>query len=72
MVSARFFYRDPEAPAPTRPDRVVVVAFVERDDGVLLERRADCGQWCLIGGRVGVEAGDQVGVTEPDDGVLTG
>jgi 8-oxo-dGTP pyrophosphatase MutT (NUDIX family) len=28
------------------------VAFVERQDLVLMERRADCGQWCLLGGRV--------------------
>jgi 8-oxo-dGTP pyrophosphatase MutT (NUDIX family) len=30
----------------------VVVAFVERDDTVLMEHRADCDQWCLIGGRI--------------------
>ena len=57
MTSARFFYRDPEAPAPNRPMRVVVVAFVERTDlergaTVLMERRSDNGHWCLIGGRV--------------------
>ena len=57
MTSARFFYRDPDAPEPNRPDRVVVVAFVERDDPergptVLMERRSDNGQWCLLGGRV--------------------
>ena len=52
MTSARFFYRDPDAPARNRPDRVVVVGFVERGDTVLLEHRADCDQWCLIGGRV--------------------
>jgi 8-oxo-dGTP pyrophosphatase MutT (NUDIX family) len=57
MTSARFFYRDPDAPAPNRPLRVVVVAFVERPDPergptVLMERRSDNGQWCLIGGRI--------------------
>jgi ADP-ribose pyrophosphatase YjhB (NUDIX family) len=52
MTSARFFYRDPAAPATNRPDRVVVVAFVERGDTVLMEHRADCDQWCLLGGRV--------------------
>ena len=52
MTSARFFYRDPDAPATNRPDRVVVVAFVERGDSVLMEHRADCDQWCLLGGRV--------------------
>ncbi len=57
MTSARFFYRDPAAPSTNRPDRVVVVAFVEREDPergptVLMERRSDNGQWCLLGGRV--------------------
>src|SRR5690242_17650380 len=52
MTSARFFYRDPDAPAPNRPDRIVVVAFVERGETVLMEHRADCDQWCLLGGRV--------------------
>jgi 8-oxo-dGTP pyrophosphatase MutT (NUDIX family) len=57
MTTARFFYRDPAAPAPNRPTRVVVVAFVERTDPergdtVLMERRSDNGQWCLLGGRV--------------------
>ena len=52
MTTARFFYRDPDAPATNRPDRVVVVAFVEHGDTVLMEHRADCDQWCLLGGRV--------------------
>jgi 8-oxo-dGTP pyrophosphatase MutT (NUDIX family) len=57
MTSASFFYRDPHAPAPNRPRRVAVVAFVEHADPergatVLMEHRADCDQWCLIGGRV--------------------
>jgi 8-oxo-dGTP pyrophosphatase MutT (NUDIX family) len=57
MTLARFFYRDPGAPEPNRPMRLVVVAFVERTDHergdtVLMERRSDNGRWCLIGGRV--------------------
>jgi 8-oxo-dGTP pyrophosphatase MutT (NUDIX family) len=57
MTTARFYYRDPDAPAPNRPVRPVVVAFVEWDDPkrgptVLMERRSDNGQWCLLGGRV--------------------
>ena len=52
MTTASFYYRDPAAPAPNRPLRVVVVAFVEHEGRVLMERRSDCGQWCLIGGRV--------------------
>ena len=52
MPTARFYFRDPNAPVPNRPLRLVVVAFVERDGTVLMERRADNGQWSLIGGRV--------------------
>ena len=57
MTSARFFYRDPAAPAPNRPLRVVVVAFVEhtdpeRGETVLMEHRTDCDAWSLLGGRV--------------------
>src|SRR4051812_25503105 len=57
MVTARFFYRDPDAPLPNRPLRLVVVAFVEHHDPeqgemVLMERRSDNGQWCLLGGGI--------------------
>jgi 8-oxo-dGTP pyrophosphatase MutT (NUDIX family) len=63
MTSARFFYRDPDAPRPNRPLRLVVVAFVERTDPergdtVLMERRSDNGQWCLLGG--GIETDQSV------------
>lgn len=44
------FYRNPEAPIPNNPRRVGVVAFIERDDSLLLERRADFGTWGLPGG----------------------
>jgi ADP-ribose pyrophosphatase YjhB (NUDIX family) len=57
MTVARFFYRDPDAPMPNRPLRVVVVAFVEhtnpeRGETVLMEHRTDCDAWSLLGGRV--------------------
>jgi 8-oxo-dGTP pyrophosphatase MutT (NUDIX family) len=52
MPTARFYFRDPSAPVPNQPLRLVVVAFVERDGTVLMERRADNGQWSLLGGRV--------------------
>ena len=44
------YFRDPEAPAPNNPRRVGVVAFIERDGSVLLERRADFGTWGVPGG----------------------
>jgi 8-oxo-dGTP pyrophosphatase MutT (NUDIX family) len=52
VATASFYYRDPSAPIPNQPLRVVVVAFVEYGGRVLMERRSDCGQWCLIGGRI--------------------
>jgi 8-oxo-dGTP pyrophosphatase MutT (NUDIX family) len=55
MLISRFYYRDPDAPAPNRPLRMVVVAFVERGDTVLMECRRDCGQWCLVGGGVDLD-----------------
>ena len=44
------YYRDPNAPAPNTPRRVGVVAFIERDGALLLERRADFGTWGIPGG----------------------
>jgi ADP-ribose pyrophosphatase YjhB (NUDIX family) len=43
------FYRDPEAPPPNNPRRVGVVALIERESSLLLERRADFGTWGLPG-----------------------
>lgn len=44
------WYRDPNAPAPNQPLRVGVVALIERDGRLLVERRADDGTWGLVGG----------------------
>jgi 8-oxo-dGTP pyrophosphatase MutT (NUDIX family) len=55
---AEFFYKDPDAPRPTRPIGVGVLALIERDGALLLERRSDCGRWGLIGG--GIEAGESL------------
>ena len=32
-----------------------MLALIERDGALLLERRSDCGRWGLVGGRVGIE-----------------
>lgn len=32
-----------------------MLALIERDGALLLERRSDCGRWGLVGGRVEVE-----------------
>ncbi len=44
------FYRNPEAPAPNNPRRIGVVAFIRRDETLLMERRADFGTWGVPGG----------------------
>ena len=52
---AEFFYRDPNAPRPNRPIGVGVLALIERDDALLMERRSDCGRWGFVGGGIEVE-----------------
>lgn len=52
VTSARFFYKDPNAPTPNRPISVGALALIERGDTLLMERRSDCGRWGLPGGAV--------------------
>jgi 8-oxo-dGTP pyrophosphatase MutT (NUDIX family) len=47
---ASFFYKDASAPRPNRPRRVSVVALIEHEGRLLLERRADAPLWGLIAG----------------------
>lgn len=54
-VTAEFFYRDPNAPRPNRPIGVGVLALIERDGRLLMERRSDCGRWGFVGGELEVE-----------------
>jgi ADP-ribose pyrophosphatase YjhB (NUDIX family) len=49
---AEFFYRSSDAPHTIG---VGVLALIERDGALLLERRSDCGRWGLIGGGVNIE-----------------
>lgn len=52
------YYRDPAAPEPNRPRSTGVMALIERDGSVLVERRADSDvfEWAFIGGAVGEES----------------
>jgi 8-oxo-dGTP pyrophosphatase MutT (NUDIX family) len=50
--STRFYYRDPAAPEPNHSRTLSVIALIERDGSLLLERRADAPVWGLIAGRV--------------------
>lgn len=56
------YFRDPEAPAPNNPRRVGVVAFIQRDGSLLLERRADFGTWGLPGGALDEDETVQQGI----------
>jgi 8-oxo-dGTP pyrophosphatase MutT (NUDIX family) len=49
---SRFYYRDPEAPEPNRPRVLSVIALIESDGSLLLERRTDAPLWSLIAGKV--------------------
>lgn len=51
---AEFFYNDPDAPQPNRPIAVGVLALIEGDGTLLMEKRSDCGRWGFPGG--GIEA----------------
>jgi 8-oxo-dGTP pyrophosphatase MutT (NUDIX family) len=49
------YYRDPAAPAPNVPRRAGVIALLERDDTVLVQRRADDGAWDFVEGQLDEE-----------------
>jgi 8-oxo-dGTP pyrophosphatase MutT (NUDIX family) len=49
---AYFYFRDDAAPEPNRPRGLGVLALIERDGSLLLERRTDAPLWSLIAGAV--------------------
>ena len=53
-MTAEFFYGDPNAPRPNTSIGVGVLALIERDGELLVEKRSDCGRWGFVGG--GIEA----------------
>ncbi len=52
MAYARYYVNDPNAPKPNRPAHLGVNVLLEYDGKLLLERRRDCNQWGLPGGKV--------------------
>lgn len=50
MKHSTFYYKSPNPPEPTKPTSVGVAAFIEKEGKLLLECRADCHRWSLIGG----------------------
>ena len=55
MPVLRYCFQDPDAPRPNRPYSVGVVALIEQDGRLLLDRRIDGSGWGLIGGAVELE-----------------
>jgi 8-oxo-dGTP pyrophosphatase MutT (NUDIX family) len=49
---AHFYFRDEAAPEPNRPRGLGVLALIEREQSLLLERRTDAPLWSLIAGAV--------------------
>jgi ADP-ribose pyrophosphatase YjhB (NUDIX family) len=49
---SHFYYRDPGAPRPNQRRALSVIALIERDGSLLLERRTDAPLWSLIAGMV--------------------
>jgi 8-oxo-dGTP pyrophosphatase MutT (NUDIX family) len=66
VTSARFFYRDASAPAPTHPMNVGVLALIERGGQLLLECRSDAGRWGLIGGGLDADESLEQGPAPPE------
>ncbi len=50
MKQAQFFYRDPNAPTPNRPNHIGVSVLIEWQDKLLMEARVDSDVWAVIGG----------------------
>lgn len=55
MAEARFFYRDPDAPRPNRPNHIGVVVLIEYNGAYLMEHRTDSETWAFIGGGLEVD-----------------
>lgn len=52
MPVARYYCNDPNAPRPNSPVHLGANVLLEWDGKLLLEKRWDCSQWGLIGGRL--------------------
>lgn len=52
MAVGRYYLNDPNAPKPNSPTHIGTNVLLEWEGKLLLERRWDCGQWGLPGGRL--------------------
>ena len=50
MKKATFYYNDPTAPKPNKPNLIGATVLIEYNNKLLLECRADSERWAIIGG----------------------
>ena len=50
MKQAKFYYKNPSAPKPNRPNHIGATILIYYDGKVLLELRRDSERWAFIGG----------------------
>lgn len=50
MKQAEFFYKNPKAPKPNKPNLIGTTILIEYKDMLLFEHRVDSETWAIIGG----------------------
>lgn len=50
MKQASFYYKNPDAPNPNKPNHIGATILIHYDGKVLLESRKDSDRWAFIGG----------------------
>ncbi len=50
MKQAEFFYKNPKAPKPNKPNLIGTTILIEYKDMLLFEHRVDSERWAIIGG----------------------
>lgn len=50
MKQSEFFYKNPNAPKPNKPNLLGTTMLIEYNNMLLLEHRADSDRWAIVGG----------------------
>ena len=54
-MQAKFYYQNPNAPKPNKPNHIGMTAILINKGKILFERRTDCARGALIGGGLKVD-----------------
>ncbi len=54
-MKANFFFQNPNAPKPNKPNHIGVTAIISYKNKILFEKRSDSGRWALIGGGLKID-----------------